>query len=123
MVENFNYKEKISKALTNYDAALCLKENKFYRQSTILLWQTIKDLLFAWLEKNKYEYSSTREAIVIALSSKDLNDYNSDIMLIYLVSTMSEWDESFQINKSQLLDFENKSIQLIRRFQTLLNNY
>ena len=90
------------KAEESWKAANFMIEGKYYRQAAVLFWVSIRDYIFEWLELKSIAFSSTREAIVAILSNEDFSVHGKDIMFIYSIATMAEWDEYFNLSIKEL---------------------
>ena len=94
--------KKIFKANESWHAANYMKEGKYYLQATMLYWNSIRGYIFNWLELNKISFTSTREAIISIISNDNFTQYKQDIMFVYSIATMAEWDEYFNISLDEL---------------------
>ena len=102
-----------SKSESTLNAAAYLLKLGYNRQVIILLWQVARDHIFTWLERNGVDYSSTSNALTkIITSGKTIND-TADILILYTLGTMAEWDETFVPTKEQADDFQVRWINLI----------
>ena len=104
---NSKYSAKIIKAEESLSAADYMLEGKFYRQATMLYWNSIRDFIFNWLEVNNISFSSTREAVISIISNDSFSLYKQDIMFVYSIATMAEWDEYFNISLDELNILKN----------------
>lgn len=89
------------------DAAESLECSGFLEQAVLMQWISLRSLVFGWLDKKLIQYNSTREALVLTMSSQELSNIRDDLAFAYLVGTLSEWDESFTINSEQLSIYKN----------------
>lgn len=91
-----------------WEAGICLLDSSYYRQAAMLFWFSIRDCIFEYLEMKNTEYDSTRKALLAVISEPGLSTISSEIMFVYSIGTMTEWDENFFITKAQLLDYMNR---------------
>ena len=72
--------------------------------------------VFAWLECQGVPYESTRSALVAAIADKRLVEVRGQIIFLYLIGTLAEWDDDFELTSAQAEKFrqtcENVSLRL-----------
>ena len=94
---------KYIKYTRNLSAALMLIDHSFYNEAATLIWSSIREVIFQSLFERKIEYNSTREAIKIFLNIyKDETSLTSDLLTVERVATLAEWDETFQLSRSEI---------------------
>lgn len=89
-----------------------LFENGYYQEATVIFWQLIRDQIFCYLEENKIDFDSTREAIkeIIKHFSQD-SEFITNLCFYDTIATLSEWERGFKLSKKQ--GKEMKSMFLI----------
>ena len=117
MESNFKYHQIFSISDETILAADKLIASKLYRQATVLLWQAVRESIFGWLEMKQIDFASTREALVLSISHDELVDISDQIIFIYIIGTMAEWNESFQIKPDQTLEFRKNCVFLTNWLQ------
>lgn len=83
------------------EASRILFRAGFVAEAVVIEWTALRFLLFAWLEMQEITYDGTRGALVIVLELVKPLNLESDLIFIYHVATLCEWDEQFVLSSVQ----------------------
>lgn len=104
---------KHQKILGDYNL---LKENTRYTSAVIILWSFLREQVFQFCFENGLKYSSTDEALFKYIVQSQ-NDFLSRIIHeIYTTATLLDYDNGFDLSKSDFKKLEKKLDYLINHF-------
>lgn len=87
----------------------------FYRQSINLSWIALRLTIFKWLKYRDIPYDSSRDAFLKFIQYFPQDDISSNIWFLDTVSTLSEWDENFNIDFSDAKYFYDMCRDVIKQ--------
>lgn len=76
--------------------------------AAVLYWCAARSHLFRWLAERDLGYSSTRQALLTAINHPKLATVSSELLYVYLVSTLADYDRSMVLTDSELMEFRVK---------------
>lgn len=79
-----------------------LETENYWRHVLILIWQNSREIIFNYLEKEDIEFNSTKEGILKFLHEDFTNEEKSNLLTLYTLGVIAEWDVDFKVNKSTL---------------------
>jgi len=100
-VEQSSLNVKAAMAERRREASRILLRAGFVAEAVVIEWTALRFLLFAWLEKQEIAYNGTRGALVIVLDLVKPLSLEADLVFIYHVATLCEWDEQFVLSSAQ----------------------
>ena len=71
----------------------------YLRHALTIMWQNVRESIFHYLEENKIGFKSTKEGILKFLNQDFEDNLKSNVLTIYTVGTMAEWDNTFKVTK------------------------
>lgn len=83
-----------------------LVEQELYSSAMQIMWLTVRDSIFYFLEERKLIFDSTQEAIYLFISIQESFDNKKCIYCAYTNSIINEWDTNTSITKSDYNVFE-----------------
>ena len=96
-------RKRIAKYNQSLAALNLLIENGYNREASVLIWTTIRELIFENLFINKISYNSTREGLKKFLIANNHNSQLlSNVLTIERVATLAEWDETFNVSSNEI---------------------
>ena len=108
-----NIQDKINEHI---HAAKLLIESGLYRQATTELWVAVRTTLFFYLNKEEINFTSTLEAVKIFILKYKDKEISNTILFIETIGILGEWDEYFEINRTQINEFQNICTSFIIQF-------
>ena len=106
MASHCNASGKQARVAQRRAAAQALRDAAFWTESVVAEWMALRTQMFAWLEARKIAYQGTQDAIVSTLRQLGPSEAATDLIFLYHVATLAEWDEDFAINEHQAIEVQ-----------------
>lgn len=106
MASYFNASGKQTRVAQRRAAAQALRDATFWTESVVVEWMALRTKMFAWLEARNIAYQGTRDAIVSTLRQFGPSEAATDLIFLYHIATLAEWDEDFAINEHQATEVQ-----------------
>ncbi len=107
MASHSNALGKQARVAQRRAAAQALRDAAFWTESVMTEWMALRTKMFAWLEERNIAYHGTRDAIVLTLRQLGPSEAATDLIFLYHVATLAEWDEDFAINEYQAIEVQH----------------
>lgn len=101
-----------AKQIERLNAYRLLAKKQYFNSAIQICWSILREEIFNACTKEDCKYKSTDEAIFKFISSSQNMGVNKSIQELYIVSTIAEYDSSFNLSKEVFLKIE-KSIKNI----------
>ena len=106
---NNNIEERTEKRLSISEMLL---NYGYFNEAVIFSWMALRETLFLSLEKLKIPYQSTTEAIFRFIENQIYEAHIKNIIFLYHLGIMAEWDRNLKIDEKDAFDIYEKSKQI-----------
>lgn len=90
---------RLIRARESLEVAECLASQARWRYSVVCYWFAIRDLVFYRLEQDDRAFTSTEEALHLAISGCLGDEAGVMLMEAYHLATIAEWDETTAVER------------------------
>ena len=78
-----------------------MKEKGLYKQAIHFYWVILRDRLFSWLYSRNIDFSSTENAVFLALKNIKDNSNKAELYKTYMIGILANWDSNFSLTSEE----------------------